>query len=152
MRFLLGFQYWTILPEGRVPEPETWMRLESDCSLRADWVSLQPLHWATLPLVACHCTMPLNLLETLLCWLFSISPYAKCILCPTLPWEADLGGLHCSLASLGLESERHGRGVEVGSRERLRYLLCCLSAPAQSLQGQCSSWPWLLSGSLPPQL
>uniref|UniRef100_A0ABI8ABM7 Zinc finger MYND-type containing 12 n=1 Tax=Felis catus TaxID=9685 RepID=A0ABI8ABM7_FELCA len=29
-----------------------------------------------------------------LCWLVSISPYPKSILCSTVPWEADLCGLH----------------------------------------------------------
>lgn len=100
----------------------------------------QPSLW----LVA-TCTMPVNPLGTFLCWLVFISPYAKSILCPTLPWEADLHALYnldfiALRLWLSMESERSGRRVRLrGERDWDIYSLCCLSAPPQFQQGQCSS-------------
>lgn len=127
MSFLLGFQYWTILPESR----EIWVRLGSDWRLHAGWFSPQPL-WATLHLVGCPCTMPINPLATFSCWLVSIFPYPPSILHPTLPWEAALYAPHNldSIALwlwLGLERERCGKGMEVRRRKRLGYLHSLLS-------------------------
>lgn len=141
MSFLLGFQYWTTLPESR----EIWMRVGSDYSLHAGWLSPQPLLWAPLPLVGCHCTRPVNPLATLLGWLVSVSPYPQSILCATLPWEAALYAPHNpdSIALwlwLGLESERCGKTMKLGEERDLGVdSPCCLSAPTQFWQGQCSS-------------
>lgn len=94
-----------------------------------------------LPSSCLHCTMSINPLEAFLCWLVSISPSPKSILCSTMSWEADL--YPESIASWflkDLESERHSRGVDVRRGKRLGiYFLCCLSAPSRFWQGYCSS-------------
>lgn len=140
MSFSLGFQYWTILPESR----EIWVRLGSDWRLHAGWFSPQPL-WATLALVGCHCTMPINPLATFSCWLVSIFPYPPSILHPNLPWEAALYAPYSIaplLTGFGWVWRESGVAREWrlgGERDWGVYILCCRSAPSQFWQRQFSS-------------
>ena len=93
-----------------------------------------------------------------LCWLVSISPYPKSILCSTVPWEADLCGLHDrTLLLFGFCWICRVRGVTGewmlgGDRGWVSTLSAAFLLHPSSGTSSAPPWPQLLAGGLLPLL